>query len=272
MIYTVKLHAVVLYNIGDHITRDIPLLVGVMLGTVCDGTVEVHQLFEVPEAHGKLDEAFLHKRAAQFKTVLPNYSIVGIYFIGDSVNTDIVDQFSLYDQPLVVTTFTAVNKFTLYYQGNPIKTMVVASESERIATETIARFQDYSQLALGSVPEVLLTAHLANLAQLVALIYDQMVKILAWMSADEKDVAKRVRINNKIVYLSHKLAALKRAPAPDPTTSVCAAELALLTEELAVLLKLKALVAQNVLKASVAGGTDRLSEQSRQWVDQLGSF
>lgn len=270
MIYTVKLHAVILYNISDHITRDIPSLVGILLGNVSDGTTVVHQLFEVPQVQGKLDEAFLHKRTAQFKTVLPNLSIVGIYFIGDAVNTDIVDQFSLFSQPLVVTTFTAANKFTLYYQGTPVKTVVVANESERIATETIARFLDYSQLALGSVPEVLLTAHQANLAQLVALIYDQMVKILAWVSSGEPEVAKRVRINNKIVYLSHKLAALKRAPPPDQTTSVCAAELALLTEELAVLLKLKASVAQNVLKASVGGGG--MSDQSRWWMEQLGTF
>lgn len=250
MIYSVKLHLVVLYNIGDHLSRKIPSLVGVLLGHTNDGTAIVSQLFEVPETDGIIDDNFLSKRVAQYKTVLPGIEIVGVYTI-DSKRPSVMDQFNHFPQELVYTVFSLVDDIVLYCHDEETKTIIVSSESERIATETIHLNRDYSLVDSGQVPEVLLTTHQANLMLLVTLIYDQLVKILGWLALNDVDVAKRVMINNKVVFLSNKLAAIERSPKPDNTIISCATQLALLTEELAAMQRLEALVSRNMIRVAV---------------------
>ncbi|CAN3361603.1 hypothetical protein DICA1_D03642 [Diutina catenulata] len=252
MIYTVKLHPLVLFNINDHITRKISSPYGVLLGTTLDGTTTVNHSFELPlDRHGSINTAFLHKRSDQFSTVLPSLSVVGMYVIGTegSIALTGCEDFS---QPSILLEYVNSSEIRSFYKGNLLKTIFISTQSERIAIETVCNHSHYSDDNQSMIPEIALPSHHGNLAQFIGSVYFQMVKILLWMASNEDDLHKRVRINNKVVYLSNKLNALRQMPKPNFVQPRLSTLLALLTEELSYLQNSKAQITKDILRSNVS--------------------
>ena len=80
---SLQLHSVTLLNIADHVTRELDTAFGVLVGRVSDSCT-VYTSFELllDSTNTSIDNDYLYRRCTQFTTVLPHYSVVGLYHIG----------------------------------------------------------------------------------------------------------------------------------------------------------------------------------------------
>ncbi|KAK6454626.1 uncharacterized protein RJT20DRAFT_130815 [Scheffersomyces xylosifermentans] len=173
----ISVHSVTLLNISDHVTRQSNTNFGVLVGRVTDGNCVVHTSFELlfEKDNTTIDMHYLYKRFVQFKTVLPQYTIVGLYHIRDNLAPDdttldamtqlqgINDALKKYansGEESSTSFYVIVNpkdfrevhdkqvdalplQGYLFPENWTVTTVISSNESENIATYTVANNKDY---------------------------------------------------------------------------------------------------------------------------------
>jgi len=172
----VFLHPLVILCISDHHTRErltVPAkggrtrIIGVLLGTVSNGKIEVTNSFEAKAEFdattGKLvsvDESFLRRRKKSFEEVFPTAKVVGWYESGSDVDPDdaviITRLISQYTETVMAMTLdndavfaegtteipikffeTEIKGDSLSFKSSPYH--IVTIEAERIGVDHIAK-------------------------------------------------------------------------------------------------------------------------------------
>jgi len=172
----VFLHPLVILSISDHHTRErltVPVkggrtrIIGVLLGTVTNGKIEVTNSFEASavfdDATGKLvsvDPSFLRRRKESFEKVFPTAKVVGWYESGSDVDPNdaaiITPILSQYTETVMVMMLdneavfaegtteipikffeTEIKDDSLSFKSSPYH--IVTIEAERIGVDHIAK-------------------------------------------------------------------------------------------------------------------------------------
>lgn len=266
MIDSVKLNLLVLVNVCDQITRDQSGdQFGVLLGNERDGNLVVSTSFDIIVKNGILDQDFLFTRYGQFKTVLPNYKIVGVYHVTSSIVdltlsirdqlNNFFDNYSIHHNDLVMIfdkNLISNNKINAssYCKIQPIKTTFISNESERISTLTTVNHPNYSDESAKQ--DISLDHHQKNLSQAITQLHDRFNTILNWINSDKNvDLKKKIQINNQITFLASKLNPLKNS-STNTFLQLQTSQLSFLTEQLSSLENLKSEIKKNILRYTVS--------------------
>ncbi|KAK6465154.1 hypothetical protein DFJ63DRAFT_332587 [Scheffersomyces coipomensis] len=282
-IESILIHPIALLNISANTSLDSGSRFGVLLGRYSSSKVVIYTSFEILffKPH-QIDVEYNLKRYTQFKVVLPEYSFIGIYHIkGDSLSIDdsttsVLTQLAelllgdnQLEVPLVSITYDshALNNgksFQGYLGINPIKTGIISSESEFIATSTVAKFKDYrSVIQKGSNDDDedsnLVGNYVAvndGLISTVDHLQDRIARIINFvasarnqsLSQDEK--LKLIDINNSVVYLSNKLNSFKQNKSINNNTleGLQVSQLSLITEQIVALDHLKTQINKTIIR------------------------
>lgn len=258
MIDSVKLHLLVLLNVSDQITRNQSQhKIGILLGNSRQDDIVVQTSFEIVIKNGTIDQEFLFTRYGQFKTVLPNYNIVGFYQVGEFTNLiqpQLVNFFNTYNIPydeLMVIfdrdLITSVNASSTY-ANHPVKSILLSNESERISTITTLNHAKYTDESTKQ--DVSINLHQNSISQAINQLSDRIETILTWIkSGNTLDFQQNIAIKNQITFLASKLKPFKHSSSN--FQQLQASQLSLLTEQLVSLENLQSEIKNNILRYTV---------------------
>jgi hypothetical protein len=249
-------------NVGDHVSRGNGDF-GVLLGFRKRLEVVVCNLFGIVVNDGTVEKTYLHSRCGQFTTVLPDLTIVGIYHITPQINSlsySVLGQVSqLVDgsnggEDFVVMKFCGDSgagvQYSSYVSTREVPTLIVSTDSERIAAVTAVNNANYTGPATKLQSGV--NAHQEKVSSAVNQLEITIAAILRWINSDTNvDLKKRIEINNQIVHFASKLEPFKYG-GPDTFLRLQTLQLALLTEQLTALEAVKLEIGKNITRYSVA--------------------
>lgn len=289
----VSIHPVSLLNVSDHITRNLENDIGILLGGSLESIVTVNTSFEVVTQGSLINVEYLTNRTDQFKTILPQRSVVGMYFLsrGSEVKDDMLPVINQVYQfknsfatqgPIIISVFNrdvihntpknAVFQSYIYDGSNiqPVKLIITPSESEAIAATTIENnkiYFDSTQKTDGFDDEVTAQSHAQDLNLSVSKLKDKIGKIIRYLerSKELEDIDERIQTNNLITHLSIKLKTLKEnrdtiADVDNLNYGLSATELSLLSKQLILIDNVKTTIYKKLLQSSLSGPANYMIE------------
>lgn len=284
-IHTVQLHSIVLFNLSDHITRQEKSKFGVLLGTSDKTTITVTTSFELLFDHDlDINREFLKKRLEQFKAVLPQYTMIGFYQlinerVPNSATLSVLNQIRDYQRttseqvtPIVFTLINMNNFHNMEYsepfksflygrESVPLRTSVLANETESIATSTIVNHPNYfsseiSRDANDINNDFKLDKYNEELSVSVNQLHNKVESIIKYLqhrpSGKQRSLEQEIKIHNLITNLSSKIVSFQRNHTTvDHNEQLQATQLSLLTAQLLALDNLKTQIAKNIIRFSI---------------------
>lgn len=224
----VELHSDVLLHISDLFAREVENKLGLLLGYGLDDRLVVVKPIELAQ----VDPQYLEKRYSLFKDVYPNLSIVGVYEIGGNNP----DRANILDIPAGRILYVSVDhniQFKSFIDGDLVKTVIESSETEVIATKTIDTNKEYTK---GRPKDELTVAEFnQNMVNTLTKLYERLTKILETKGMDKE-----------IVEIANALRCYKHVK-QSTDMKLQAAELALITEQIAELERTKIGIAKKIL-------------------------
>ncbi|CUM57058.1 uncharacterized protein AC631_05986 [Debaryomyces fabryi] len=285
-ISTVQLHSIALFNLSDHITRQEKSKFGILLGTTDKTTITVTTSFELLFDNDlDISTEFLKKRLDQFNAVLPQYTMVGFYQLineqdPNSATLSVLRQLQDYQKRTSVQEkhliFTLINMgkfhnaegaepFKSFLHENrslPLRTSILANETENIATSTIVNHPNYfsseiSRDANDINNDFKLDKHNEELSVSVNQLHAKVESIIKYLQHRPKDnesknLEQEIKTHNLIGHLSSKIVSFQRNHASgDHSVQLQATQLSLLTAQLLALDNLKSQIAKNIIRFSI---------------------
>ncbi|KAK6204453.1 uncharacterized protein RJT21DRAFT_116877 [Scheffersomyces amazonensis] len=278
-IESIGIHPTALLNISDSASRNAGSKFGILLGKHNSTNVVIHTAYEILfEDKHLIDIEYNLKRYDQFKVVLPEYSFVGIYQINndslflDEFSSNAFAQVSQLMKDVIPTTVLIFNRqasehqsaIQAYVEGIPTKTYIINSESEFVATSTIANHKVYHtvQKNVDEDEDLINDTGVNPLHGSIKLSVDQLQeriqRILDFLESAQQNSSRLsqeekitlIQINNKVVYLSNKLTTFREASAVKGGDShnVQSSQLSLITEQLIALDNLKLQIGKNIVR------------------------
>lgn len=285
-INTVQLHSITLFNLSDHITRQEKSKFGALLGTTDKTTITVTTSFELLFDNDlDINTEFLKERLDQFNAVLPQYSMVGFYQLIDkqepnSATLAVLNQLQTYQRRTSTQErhliFTLVNMgsfhnvedaepFKSFLHKNeplPLHTLILANETENIATSTIVNHPNYfsseiSRDANDINNDFKLDKQNEELSVSVNQLHAKVESIIKYLQHrpngnESKNLEQEIKMHNLIGHLSSKIASFQRNHVSgDHSIQLQATQLSLLTAQLLALDNLKSQIAKNIIRFSI---------------------
>ncbi|KAG2736336.1 hypothetical protein G9P44_000426 [Scheffersomyces stipitis] len=285
---SLQLHSVTLLNIADHVTRESDTAFGVLVGRVSDSCT-VYTSFELllDSTNTSIDNDYLYRRCTQFTTVLPHYSVVGLYHIGslssqnEKMIQDMMNQFSQF-----IKNFSENSSSQLFYllvdpddfvdvhdkhmdtlpiqgysypENEPVATVLCASESENIASTTVANYKTYftTETDKAAADDFSRQKHNKEIGDTLVHLSNKVERILQYLQdqstpVSDEEIQKTIEINNLVVQLSNRLSAFRASETPaNISDKLQSAQLGLITEQLNALDNVKSQIAKNLVRFGI---------------------
>ncbi|ABN64787.2 predicted protein [Scheffersomyces stipitis CBS 6054] len=253
---SLQLHSVTLLNIADHVTRESDTAFGVLVGRVSDSCT-VYTSFELllDSTNTSIDNDYLYRRCTQFTTVLPHYSVVGLYHIGslssqnEKMIQDMMNQFSQF-----IKNFSENSS-----KNEPVATVLCASESENIASTTVANYKTYftTETDKAAADDFSRQKHNKEIGDTLVHLSNKVERILQYLQdqstpVSDEEIQKTIEINNLVVQLSNRLSAFRASETPaNISDKLQSAQLGLITEQLNALDNVKSQIAKNLVRFGI---------------------
>lgn len=227
---TVQVHPVALFAISDHVSRKSPFKFGILVGSICNSTIAIHDAFELKTDSGDPDLNYVSKRLDLLLAVTPNLRLVGIYTINPDISVNPIPQAiwlkfesSSWGIPPVYATTSKERPLEMFNSsdGSLVDADISSAASETIATSTMKNHPHYtteeSELIQKSEGEIAL-----SLQQMK----EKIDVILSLKLTPDQE--------NQVVYLTNKLASFEEPPTTDDSLQLLASRLSILTNQLLV--------------------------------------
>mmetsp|Transcript_45532 Transcript_45532/g.120283 ORF Transcript_45532/g.120283 Transcript_45532/m.120283 type:complete len:293 (-) Transcript_45532:32-910(-) len=201
----VRLHPLVLINIGDHATRvkcerRPGALLGVLLGTLEGRRLSIHNSFEVVTQEDQIQAEFFNTRTAQYNEIFPKLEFVGWYTCGSEPSPGLQAvhrrfiELAKHESPLVLLLDTeapatqeqlpvrvydpvSVVGESVAIKFEPIECQVDTLESERIAISHLAKTAKEATAGYSSD----FTSHTTSVAKSVLMLQKRVNELLAYV-------------------------------------------------------------------------------------------
>lgn len=239
----VNLHSVLLFNLADQVSRNYNDF-GILLGTKSEDNdvISVHTSFEIlidGDHNEVVDVEFLRKRSEQFKVVLPQFEIIGMYQINtlepNARTNSILGQIGshiptadlvvlLYDGEKSLCAYPSDGKQSVNTAQKLQLNILANDEVEKISTYTIANNSQYTGSVHGgggggsketSSTKKQLTDHYKILSGSVDQLTIRVERILQYLqenhlavlllSADSESYSTYIKLQTLITHLANKV-------------------------------------------------------------------
>ncbi|CAK7901590.1 hypothetical protein CAAN1_23S00452 [[Candida] anglica] len=274
---TVVINSVALFNFADVIFRNKNKF-GILLGerNVSNGTINVYTSFEIVLDNLIVDVSYLKTRLDQFRTVFPQYELVGIYELDTlsplSSTVSVVQQvvsFLEQDDNLVILFYDGQHEFKSHniIKGEiltqPLSTSVRPTESEEIVNSTISNHSKYSNGdALSAEPitrnviQQKVGDHCTTTSKSLDQLSDKVQKIVNYLQKNqtcpEQDSMKFIQIQNLTSQLAHKIEqTYSTKDSIDYTPSILTSKLGLLNTQVEALENLHSNISRQIIRFGI---------------------
>lgn len=234
-ISTIKLHALCLFNFSDHIIRAIDCKFGIILGVRDISSIEISNSFEILlDDSLNINFEYLLKKLEQFKIVHPQLLFLGIYQLTDEMTPDhntfaMLEQIKNFKHHFNWNTDIPIayimanpnslnigddNSTSKSFQGYiypcemPTTTIIVANQTELIASSTISKNLVYSSTSKTTTSQPVNLLLSKDISTSVNLLYTKIKNVVDYFDLKKiksLPIQEQVEIENQITYLANKI-------------------------------------------------------------------